>query len=264
MPSHRDTKLDSWKAIGVFLGHDVSTARRWEKESGLPVHRVPGNKRHAVYAYTRELDAWLRGPGEPRMLQDTLHREHFLPASAVNSMTRPAGIKTRPALPTDLARLTEIYNHYVVHTPVTFDLEPYSVEHRAAWFDRFSHSGRYRLIVAEEDEIVLGYAGTMRFRPKAAYDTTVETTIYCAPEAVGKGVGSRLYSALFEAISGEDIHRIVAGYTLPNPASAALHERFGFKLVGVFGEVGRKFGRYWDVAWTERPLRLAARRSADH
>jgi phosphinothricin acetyltransferase len=102
----------------------------------------------------------------------------------------------------------------------------------------------------------VGYAGTTRFRPKPAYDTTVETSIYCAPEAVGKGIGSRLYSALFDAIAGEDIHRIVAGYTLPNPGSAALHARFGFKLVGVFQENGRKFGRYWDVAWSQRPLRL--------
>jgi phosphinothricin acetyltransferase len=92
----------------------------------------------------------------------------------------------------------------------------------------------------------------MRWRPKAAYDTTVETTVYCAPEVVGKGIGSRLYAALFEALRGEDIHRFVAGYTLPNPATAALHERLGFKVVGVFSEVGRKFGKYWDVCWTER------------
>jgi phosphinothricin acetyltransferase len=56
---------------------------------------------------------------------------------------------------------------------------------------------------------------------------------------------------------GEDIHRIVAGYTMPNPASAALHRKFGFKPVGVFRENGRKFGQYWDVAWLERPLRLS-------
>ena len=76
--------------------------------------------------------------------------------------------------------------------------------------------------------------------------------IYCAPEAVGKGIGNRLYAALFEALRGEDIHRYVAGYALPNPATAALHERFGFKVVGVFSENGRKFGKYWAVCWTER------------
>ena len=69
-------------------------------------------------------------------------------------------------------------------------------------------------------------------------------------------VGGILYGALFEALAGEDIRRIVAGYVLPNPASEALHARFGFKLVGVFRENGRKLGRYWDVAWVERPLIL--------
>ena len=160
----------------------------------------------------------------------------------------------RPGKMSDLPCLTEIYNHYVINTPVTFDVEPKSVESRIAWFEQFALTGRYRLFVAEENGIVAGYAGTTRFRPKAAYDTTVETTIYCCPGMTGKGLGSRLYASLFNAIKKEDIRRIVAGYTLPNAASATLHERFGFKLVGVFSDNGRKFGKYWDVAWTERPL----------
>ena len=120
-------------------------------------------------------------------------------------------VRIRPAERGDLPRLTEIYNHYVIHTPVTFDVEAYTVERREAWFAQFGGSGRYRLLVAELDRIVMGYAGTTRFRPKAAYDTTVETTVYCAPEAVGKGIGSRLYAELFAALKGEDVHRFVAG-----------------------------------------------------
>jgi phosphinothricin acetyltransferase len=104
--------------------------------------------------------------------------------------------------------------------------------------------------------MVVGYAGTTKFRVKAAYDTTVETTIYCAPGFEGKGIGSQLYSALFGVLAGEDIHRIVAGYVPPNPASAKLHERFGFRTVGIFSECGYKFGRYWDTCWLERPLTL--------
>ena len=164
--------------------------------------------------------------------------------------------RIRPATAADLPRLTEIYNHYVLHTPVTFDVEPYTIEKRTAWLEQFAPAGRYRLLVAEVDGLVAGYAGTTRFRPKPAYATTVETTVYCAPEAVGKGIGRLLYAALFEAISGEDIHRIVGGYALPNPQSAALRARFGFKPVGVFRGNGRKFGRYWDVMWVERPLQL--------
>jgi phosphinothricin acetyltransferase len=167
-------------------------------------------------------------------------------------------IRIRPANRADLPRLTGIYNHYVIHTPVTFDLEPYTVERRATWFEQFSLTGRYRLVVAEESGVVLGYAGTTRFRVKPAYDTTVETTVYSSPEAVGKGIGRKLYAGLFNALADENINRIVGGYTLPNAASAKLHEMFGFKSVGIFSEVGYKFGKYWDVAWTERPLRVPA------
>ena len=165
-------------------------------------------------------------------------------------------IRIRPALRTDLPRLTEIYNHYVIHTPITFDLAPHTVEARVPWFEQFAHTGRHRLLVAEENSLVLGYAGTTRFRNKAAYETSVETTIYCSHDSLGKGIGSRLYAALFEALAAEDIHQLVAGYTLPNAASLALHERFGFKPVAVFTEVGRKFGRYWDVGFSQRPLRV--------
>jgi len=112
------------------------------------------------------------------------------------------------------------------------------------------------MLVAVEAGVVVGYAGTARFRAKAAYDTTVEATIYCAHDATGRGIGTKLYAALFDAIANEDINRIVAGITLPNDVSIALHERLGFRRVGIYSEVGRKFGRYWDVIWLERPLRL--------
>lgn len=161
----------------------------------------------------------------------------------------------RAARREDLPRLTEIYNHYVVHSPATFDLQPKTLEQRAEWFAQFAETGRYRLMVAEMDGAVLGYAGSTRFRVKPGYDATVETSIYCAPEAVERGVGAQLYAGLFEALAGEDIHRFVAGYVPPNPASAALHARFGFRAVGTFTEQGYKFGRYWDVCWMERPLK---------
>jgi phosphinothricin acetyltransferase len=108
-------------------------------------------------------------------------------------------IEIRPAERRDLPRLTEIYNYYVIHTPVTFDIEPYTIERREPWFAQFAATGRHRLLVAETAGAIVGYTGTTKFRPKAAYDTTVETTIYCAPEAVGKGTGKRLCGALFES-----------------------------------------------------------------
>jgi len=165
-----------------------------------------------------------------------------------------AAIGIRAATTDDLPRIVEIYNHYILHTPVTFDLEPVTVEQRRPWFDQFAGQGRHRLLVADDGHGALGYACTHQFRVKAAYDTTIETTIYCAPEATGRGAGSALYAALFQAVAREDIHRLVAGITLPNDASVALHQRFGFALVGVFHGVGRKLGRYWDVGWYERAL----------
>jgi phosphinothricin acetyltransferase len=162
----------------------------------------------------------------------------------------------RAAIPGDLPALTAIYNHYIVNTTVTFDLNPFEPEERRAWFEDHATSGRHRLLVAAApDGAVLGYTTTSRWRPKAAYDTTVESSVYCHPGAVGQGIGRQLYAALFDALAGEDVHRIVAGIGQPNPASVALHERFGFRRVGVFSSVGRKFGNYWDVAWFERALR---------
>ncbi len=166
-------------------------------------------------------------------------------------------ITIRPAQLADLPRITEIHNHYVLNTHITFDVRPYTPEQRLAWFHEHSDARRYRLLVAEDSSAgVLGYACTGRFRPKEAYVTTVETSIACAPDATGRGVGRQLYQALFDLLAGEDIHRIVAGIAQPNAASNALHERFGFEPIGLFSGVGRKFGKYWDVLWLERPLIL--------
>ncbi len=163
----------------------------------------------------------------------------------------------RDATLSDLPALTRIYNYYVVNTPITFDLQPYEPDGRRAWFNEHSPEGRHRLLVAEaSDGELLGYATSSRWRPKAAYDTTVESSVYCRHGETGKGVGGQLYAALFAALADRDVHRIVAGMTLPNAASMALHERFGFTRVGEFDEVGRKFGKYWNVAWYERPMQL--------
>ena len=175
-------------------------------------------------------------------------------AEEARAPSGPPAVAVRYAEARDLARLTEIYNHYVLTTPITFDLEPFTVEQRRGWLARFARTGRHRLFVAEEDGVLLGYAGSHEFRARKAYDTTVETTVYCAPEATGRGIGTLLYAALFDALAGEDLRMAVAGMTLPNEASAALHERFGFTPAGVMHEVGRKFGRYWDVAWYEKAL----------
>ena len=149
----------------------------------------------------------------------------------------------------DVPAVTEILNYYVEHTPITFDLEPHTVESRLDWFRQFRESGPHQCFVAEHGGSVAGYACSTQFRKKAAYDVSVETTVYLRHGDQGGGIGSRLYRVLFEALAAEDVHRAVAGVTLPNEASVSLHEKFGFSYVGNFTEIGRKFDRYWDVAW---------------
>ena len=163
-------------------------------------------------------------------------------------------MRIRTAERGDLPAITGIYNHYIERTPVTFDIAPVTVDARVSWFEKFAATGPYRLLVAVDGNDVVGYAGTFRFREKAAYETSVETTIYCRHDSTGRGIGRALYEALFDALKDEDVHRAYAGTTLPNDASVQLHRTCGFTEIGVYHEVGRKFDRYWDVLWFERPL----------
>jgi phosphinothricin acetyltransferase len=163
-------------------------------------------------------------------------------------------VVVRPGEAGDLPALTVLYNHYVERTHVTFDTEPFTVEQRAAWFSHYGLTGRHRLLVAVAGDELVGYATSSRFRDRAAYDTSVETTVYVDDGRGSRGVGTALYAALFEALRGEDVHRAYAGIALPNDASIALHCRFGFVEVGTYREVGRKLGRYWDVSWLEKTL----------
>ncbi len=161
----------------------------------------------------------------------------------------------RDAKATDLPRLLDIYNHYIAHTHVTFDIDCTSLEERGRWFDAFSNQGPHRLLVAEGHGRVQGYASSREFRSRSAYSRSVETSIYLDPEECGSGVGTSLYGHLLDDLEEDvTVHRAFGGVALPNEASIGLHQRLGFKRVATFSEVGFKFGRYWDVAWFERAL----------
>ncbi|MBT3152761.1 N-acetyltransferase family protein [Streptomyces sp. CHD11] len=165
-------------------------------------------------------------------------------------------IQVRPGGEGDLAALTDLYNHYVRETAITFDTSAFTPEERRPWLLSHPVDGPYRLMVATDTGSgrILGYATSSPFRPKPAYATSVETTVYVAPGAGRRGIGTLLYKALFEALDSEAVHRAYAGIAHPNDASTRLHERFGFRHVGTYREVGRKFGRWWDVAWYEKEL----------
>lgn len=154
----------------------------------------------------------------------------------------------------DLPALLDIYNHYVRETPITFDIEPRTLSQRRGWFESFAPAGRYQCFVAVKGGRAIGWASSHRYHERAAYDTTVMTSVYLAPGARGQGLGRQLYATLFEALAAEDIHRLFVGITLPNEASVRLHQSLGFEPVGVYREVGRKFGRFWDVATFLKPF----------
>lgn len=160
----------------------------------------------------------------------------------------------RPAQQRDYESVIAIYNHYVEHSHVTFDVDRVHPTETAAKLSLFADTGPYRLLVAESDRTVVGYACSMPFRPKPAYCTSVEMGVYVSPGFMGRGVGRMLYAPLLDALETEDVHRAYAVIALPNPASIRLHEQFAFREVATLKEVGRKFGKYWDVAWWERSL----------
>lgn len=164
-------------------------------------------------------------------------------------------ILIRNAADGDLDPLVRIYNHYIENTSVTFDTTPFSVPDRIAWFISFSEAGPHRLLIAERDGEMLGFASSSPFERRPAYDTSVETSIYLDPDATGAGVGTALFGALLELVTADErLHRAYGGIALPNAASIALHKKFGFELAGTYREVGFKFGKYRDVAWYEKNL----------
>ncbi len=168
-------------------------------------------------------------------------------------------LEIRAAADSDLPRLTEIYNHYILHTAFTFDIEAFTTERRREeWFSTYAPQGPHRVLVAVEDGDLTGFTYSGPFRPKQAYQTTVETSVYCDPESTGRGVGRRLYEALFDELAGEDVHRAIALITRPNDPSEALHRKLGFELAGLWTDVGRKFDQFWDVAVWQRPIVLSS------
>lgn len=162
-------------------------------------------------------------------------------------------MQIRTAEAADLAAITDIYNHYVETSHATFDVGAFSIADRQPWFDQFN-GGRYQCLVAEDAGALLGYACSMPFKAKAAYQTSVEVSVYVAPQTHRRGVGRALYERLLPALEAEDLHRAYAGISQPNDASMALHSAFGFEQAAHYREVGRKFDRYWDVIWLERGL----------
>lgn len=157
-------------------------------------------------------------------------------------MIRQASISDAPAL-------CAIYNHYVLGTCITFEEEAVS---------RTEMSGRIAdtisslpWLVYEEQGEVLGYAYASRWKSRCAYRYAVESTVYVRHDAVGRGIGRKLYGQLLPGLRAAGMHSVIGGIALPNVASQHLHEKTGFKKVAHFEQVGWKFKKWIDVGYWE-------------
>lgn len=167
-------------------------------------------------------------------------------------------ITIRDALVSDAAALAALYSVYVLHSTSTFELDAVGADEMARRVAAVQDAGLPWLVAeAEADGALLGYAHASPWKPRAAYASTVETSIYLAGDACGHGLGRRLYAALLERLRDNGLHTAIGGVTLPNPASVRLHEGFGFQAVGRLREVGRKFGEWVDVGYWQLHLDAA-------
>ncbi|HEV2701443.1 MAG TPA: arsinothricin resistance N-acetyltransferase ArsN1 family B [Steroidobacteraceae bacterium] len=158
----------------------------------------------------------------------------------------------RHCTPPDAAQICDIYNHYVRETTITFEELPVPEAEMARRITEISV--RLPWMVWEADGAILGYAYAAPWKARAAYRHSVETSVYLAPQAIGRGLGSKLYAGLIADLRHRGVHCVIGGAALPNPASVSLHEKLGFQKVAEFRQVGFKFGQWIDVAYWELML----------
>ena len=145
----------------------------------------------------------------------------------------------------DLEAITEIYNDAIQKTVATFDTEPKSLEEQKAWFSH--HDEKNPIIVAEEDDSIVGWASLSRWSDRCAYSDTAEISLYVRESHRGKGIGRKLINEIIDEGKRAHLHTVIARISEGNSMSIHLHESVGFRHIGVMKEVGRKFGRLIDV-----------------
>jgi L-amino acid N-acyltransferase YncA len=149
----------------------------------------------------------------------------------------------------DARAICAIYNPYVQETVITFEEEPVSTAEMARRIGDVK--ARLPWLVAEEGGAIVGYAYATPWKVRSAYRYSVETTVYVAPGQERRGFGTALYRGLIDTLRVLGVHCAVGGVALPNAASIALHEKLGFRKIGQFVEIGRKFDRWVDVGYWE-------------
>jgi L-amino acid N-acyltransferase YncA len=152
----------------------------------------------------------------------------------------------------DAQAICDIYNYYVLHTHINFEEEAVAVHDMEQRI--FTIIQKLPWIVFEEEGKILGYAYASEWKSRRSYRFSVESTVYLKNGNQRKGIGSTLYTALFEALKGTNIHAVIGGVAQPNEGSNTLHEKFGFEKVAHFKEVGYKLNQWIDVAYWEKIL----------
>lgn len=155
------------------------------------------------------------------------------------------GLAIRRAQPSDLGAVTAIYNDAILTTTATFDTQPKSLHEQEEWLAR--HGGRYPVLVAVLEGEVVGWGSLSPWSDRCAYADSAENSLYVRRDLRGSGIGSRLLSALIEEARRAGLHTLLARVAQGNEGSIRLHQGFGFSVVGVMREVGRKFGERLDV-----------------
>jgi phosphinothricin acetyltransferase len=166
----------------------------------------------------------------------------------------------------DAQALADLYNYYIVHSLATFEEQQVSAADLQARMTAVAGLGLPWLVAeqgTEQGAMLVGYAYANRWRERSAYRYSAEVTVYLAPEHLGEGWGRRLYSALFADLRAAGVHAVLAGITLPNPASVALHEKMGMRKVAHFEEVGFKQGQWLDVGYWQMQLEGSRERDAE-
>jgi L-amino acid N-acyltransferase YncA len=163
----------------------------------------------------------------------------------------PVDATIRVAEAEDGVALARIYNHYIATTVVTFEESAVSPADMSARVAEIS-GAKLPWLVAQSPAGVNGFAYASGWKGRCAYRYSVESTVYLAPAAVGRGLGMALYSTLLARLQELGCHAVIGGIALPNQASVALHEKLGMRKVAHFAEVGFKFGRWVDVGYWQR------------
>lgn len=158
----------------------------------------------------------------------------------------------RTAVPSDARLLLDIYAPYVRHTAITFE---YRVPSEEEFENRLLRTlEKYPYLTAQEGDRLLGYAYASAFKGRAAYDWSVETSIYVRQGCTGKGIGGALYGALEDLLRRQHICNLCACIAYPNPESIAFHEHFGYRTAAHFHASGFKQDKWYDMIWMEKEL----------